>query len=124
MALTYSKIKQLASFQLHATESVVYAAPTTESVEVGSFWFHNAEAGSVSATVYFPFTDTVPTASFSSSLEIQRLSEQFVAGATLEISPKIPFILEGSSSDKITMAASQSGSISCVIYGRTVSGSA
>lgn len=121
MAYTYGSIKQLASYLAHATESVAYTAPVSKSVEIASFWIHNVTNNVVSALVYFPFSNTVPTASFSASLAIERLSEAFSGSVTMEISPKIPFLLNtaaNSYNDKITIKASQSSSLAIAIYGR------
>jgi hypothetical protein len=72
--------------------------------------------------MWFPFTASVPTASFSASAVIQRMSEGFSGSVTLEVSPKVPFILNSSGStnyaDKITMKASQTSSLNVIIFGR------
>jgi hypothetical protein len=119
--MAYTDIKQLASQILHATESIVYTAPTSKSVEIGNMWFYNYTGTVQSVQVYFPFTATVPTASFSASFAIQRLSEGISGSAVLELAPKVPFVLNsvtGSHSEKITMKCSQTASINVVIYGR------
>jgi hypothetical protein len=120
--MAYSSIKQLASMTLHATESIVYSAPASRSVEIASMWFHNPTAAIVTAQMWFPFTASVPTASFSASNAIQRMSEGFSGSVSLEISPKVPFVLNSSGSgafaDKITMKCSQTSSLNVVIYGR------
>lgn len=120
MATTYGPIKQLASYTLHATESIVYTAPVSKSVEVSSFWFHNYVASTITVSSWWPFTAASVSATPTNSLE--RLSEGLASAATFEISPKVPFILNSSGSgaynDKITMKGSQSSSVNVVIYGR------
>jgi hypothetical protein len=122
MAFNYTPIKQLASYTLHATESIVYAAPVSKSVEVSSFWFHNPMASVIGATVFFPVSAAQVTGSATSSLSLQRLSESFSGSYTLEIAPKVPFVLNSSGSntynDKISMKGSQSSSLNVIIYGR------
>lgn len=115
---TFGNLKQLASVTLHATESIVYTAPTNKIVEVATLWFHNPTAATQTAVVWFPFTASVPTGSFSASAAIQRLSEGLSGSVTLEVSPKVPFIINGTTSDKITMRATQTSSINVAIYGR------
>jgi hypothetical protein len=118
--MPYGDIKQLASQILHATESIVYTAPVSKSVEIGSIWMFNYSGATATAQMWFPFTATTPTASFSASFAIQRLSEGISSSAALEVAPKIPFVLNSDTnySDKITMRATQTGSINVVIYGR------
>jgi hypothetical protein len=119
--MAYGNIKQLASYTLHATESIVYSAPISKSVEIATIWLHNSSTSNVSATMWFPFTATIPTASFSASAVIQRLNETITGSATLEISPKVPFVLNSSGTnyvDKITMKAGATGSMNVIIYGR------
>lgn len=117
--MAYGNIKQLASYTLHATESIVYSAPVSKSVEVATLWFHNTGSAIITAQIFFPFTGSTSTVDLSGN--IQRLSEGFSGSATLEISPKVPFVLNsiiGSHGEKITMKASNSGSLNVVIYGR------
>jgi len=106
--MAYGNIKQLASQILHATESIVYTALNyTGTVQSVQMWF--------------PFTASAATGSFSASFAIQRLSEGISGSSVLEIAPKTPFVLNsvtGSHSEKITMKASQTASINVVIYGR------
>lgn len=119
--MAYSDIKQLASQILHATESIVYTAPTSKSAEIATMWFYNYTNTVQSVQMYFPFTATVPTASFSASFSLQRLSEGISGSSVLEISPKVPFVLNsvtGSHNEKITMKCSQTASINVVLYGR------
>jgi len=119
--MAYGNIKQLASYTLHATESIVYSAPISKSVEIATIWLHNSSTSNVSATMWFPFTATIPTASFSASAVIQRLNESISGSATLEISPKVPFVLNSSGTnyvDKITMKGGATGSMNVIIYGR------
>jgi hypothetical protein len=119
--MAYTDIKQLASQILHATESIVYTAPTSKSAEIATMWFYNYTNTVQSVQMYFPFTATVPTASFSASFSLQRLSEGISGSAVLELAPKVPFVLNsvtGSHSEKITMKCSQTASINVVIYGR------
>lgn len=119
--MAYGNIKQLANYTLHATESIVYSAPVSKSVEIATIWLHNSSTSNVNATMWFPFTATVPTGSFSASAAIQRLNEGISGSATLEISPKVPFVLNSSGTnyvDKITMRGGNSGSINVIIYGR------
>jgi hypothetical protein len=119
--MAYGNIKQLASQILHATESIVYTAPTSKSVEVSDIWFFNYTGTVQSVQMWFPFTASAATGSFSASFAIQRLSEGISGSSVLEIAPKTPFVLNsvtGSHSEKITMKASQTASINVVIYGR------
>lgn len=119
--MAYGNIKQLASQTLHLTESIVYSAPTSKSVEIGSIWIHNPTSLNQTVAMWFPFTATIPTGSFSASLSLQRLNELISSSVSLEIAPKIPWVLNSSGTnyvDKITMKASQTGSINVIIYGR------
>lgn len=117
---TFGNIKKLASQVLHATESIVYTAPAAKITEVSTIWFHNRTSVATPqvVTVWFPFTASAATASFSASADLQRLSEGFSGSATLEISPKIPFIIDGTNSEKITMRCTQTSSVNVIIYGR------
>lgn len=121
MSITYGSIKQLSSQLLHATESIVYTAGTGSS-EISSIWLHNVTGVPATVQAWWPFTATTPTASYSASISIERLSEAISGSVTLEIAPKVPFFLQGSSNDKITMRATQTSSITVVIYGREGSG--
>jgi hypothetical protein len=117
--MAYGIIKQLSSYTLHATESIVYTAPVSKSVEVATFWFHNTGSAVITAQMFFPFTGSTATVGLSGN--IQRLSEGFSGSVTLEISPKVPFMLNsvtGSHGEKITMKASNSGSLNVIINGR------
>ena len=117
--MAYGDIKQLASLRLHATESIVYSAPTSRSVELLTFWFHNSGSSTVNAQMFFPFVGS--TATQGSSSAIQRFNENFTSSLSLEISPKVPFVLNsrsGSHSESITMKASVSESLNVIIYGR------
>lgn len=117
--MAYSNLKQLTSYTLHATESIVYTAPVSKSVEVCTLWFFNSGSATLGTQVYFPFTGSSATVGLSSN--VQRLSENISSSAVLEISPKVPFVLNsvtGSHGEKITMKASNSASINVVIYGR------
>ena len=124
MPITYGSIKQLSSQLLHATESIVYTAPSTGSTEICTIWLHNSTAANNVVKVYFPFTATQPTGAFSSSLALERLSEFMTGSYTLEVSPKVPFVLNGATSDKITMRSTFSGSVNVLIYGREGNGTA
>lgn len=121
MAVTYGSIKQLANTFLHATESVVYQTPASTYTEVSSLWVHNSSGDTLNAKAYWPQPDT-PTGSFSGSLELERLSESFSGSATLEISPKVPFVLNGNTNDSLTMVAANSGSLTVIVYGREGTG--
>jgi hypothetical protein len=117
--MAYGDIKQLASLRLHETESIVYSAPTSRSVELLTFWFHNSSSLTVNAQMFFPYTSS--TATQGSSSAIQRFNENFTSSLSLEISPKVPFVLNsrsGSHSESITMKASVSESLNVIIYGR------
>ena len=119
--MAYGNIKQLASYTLHATESIVYTAPVSKSVEVASMWLHNRSATTMTVNMWFPYPYTTPTASFSASLDLLRLSEGLSGSVSLEIAPKVPFVLNsaaGAFNDKITMKATQSSSVNVTIYGR------
>lgn len=117
--MAYGNIKQLSSYTLHATESIVYTAPVSKSVEVSTMWFFNSGSANLAAQMYFPFTGSTATVGLSTTL--QRLNETISSSAVLEISPKVPFMLNsvtGSHGEKITMKAANSASINVVIYGR------
>lgn len=119
--MPYGDIKQLSSQILHATESIVYTAPVSKSVEIGSIWLFNYSSAVATAQMWFPFTATTPTGSFSASFSLLRLSEGISGSSALEIAPKVPFVLNSTGTnynDKITMRATQTSSINVVIYGR------
>ena len=119
--MAYGTIKQLVNTTLHATESIVYTAPTSKSVEIGSIWMHNPTTSHQTATMWFPFTATQATGIFISSLTIQRLNEVISSSVSFEVAPKVPWVLNSSGTnyvDKITMKCTQTGSINVLIYGR------
>jgi hypothetical protein len=111
--MAYGNIKKLAYQMLHATESIIYSAPESKSVEIGTIWLHNTSTAAKSVTIWFPVTGS----SGSSSL-LERFQEAFPAYISYEISPKVPFVLDGNLSEKITMKAEQSGSVNVIIFGR------
>lgn len=91
--MAYTSLKQLQphNMLLHATASHIYTAPSSGS-EIGCVWLHNiGTAGSSPCGVelYFPLTASADNTSGS----YRKVSEVLVAGASLEISPKIPFTL-------------------------------
>jgi hypothetical protein len=116
--MAYGNIKQLASQTLHATESIIYSAPVSKSAEIATLWFHNPTATPQGVIVWFPFTASQATGSFSASLSLQRLNEAVSSSITMEISPKVPFVLDGNLNEKITMKCTQSSSINVIMFGR------
>lgn len=116
--MAYGNIKKLASMTLHATESIVYAASASKVTEIATLWIHNRATGSASVTAWFPFTASQATGSFAGSNSLQRFNETLSGSVTLEISPKVPFILDGAANEKLTMKTNITGSVNVIIFGR------
>jgi hypothetical protein len=119
--MAYGDIKQLASITLHTSQSIVYSAPTSKSVEIGTIWVHNNTLLPQGINAFFPFTGSQATGSATASAELRRFSETISGSTTLEVSPKVPFVINSSGTnfaDKIVMSSSQTASINVIIYGR------
>jgi len=119
--MPYGPLKRLTNSQfLHLTESIIYTASSSKLTEISTIWMHNSSATLTvqNATLYFPVTASQVTGSFSASAVLQRLNEGFSSSFTLEISPKVPFVLDGALSEKITAKCSQTASVNIIIFGR------
>lgn len=101
------------NFQAHATASVVYTAPAG-GAEVATLWIHNQQPSAVADVgleLFWPVTASLG----SDSGSYRRLSETFKSGITLELSPKVPVILQ--SGQSIWARAQQSASINISLTG-------
>lgn len=118
---TYGPLKRLTDSRfLHLTESIIYTTSASKLTEISTIWMHNSSTVATvqNATLFFPVTASQVTGSFSASAVLQRLNEGFSSSFTLEVSPKVPFVLDGALSEKITARCTQTSSISIVIFGR------
>jgi hypothetical protein len=112
--MAYSNIKRLgaSNYIVHATASIAYTAPASGS-EVASLWLHNiTPATSCGVEVFLPLSSSIG----ADSASFRRISQTIGAGQSLEISQKVPFVLDGS--DMIYMRAQFTGSINAIMYGR------
>ena len=118
---TYGPLKRLTDSRfLHLTESIIYTASSSKLTEISTIWMHNPTSVVTvqNATLYFPVTASQVTGSFSASAVLQRLNEGLSSSFTLEISPKVPFVLDGALNEKITAKCSQTSSVNIIIFGR------
>jgi hypothetical protein len=116
----FGPLKRLSNQMLHLTESIIYTTSASKLTEVSCIWMHNPTVVATvqNATIWFPVTASQVTGSFSASAALQRLNEGLSASFTLEISPKVPFVLDGALSEKITAKCTQTSSINIIIFGR------
>jgi hypothetical protein len=117
---TFGNLKKLADQRLHATESIIYSAPSNKITEISTIWLHNASTLVTvqNATLWFPVTASQVTASFSASAGLQRFNEGLSGSYTIEVSPKVPFILDGALLEKLTAKCTQTASVNIIIFGR------
>jgi hypothetical protein len=103
--MAFSNFRTLARGQLHATQSILYTGPSaSKSTEVSTIWLHNGSGTPYSASLWLQESN------------LRHCHEVFSASVSFEISPKVPFIIQGTGS--IYMVAQQSASINYIITGR------
>lgn len=105
--MAYNTAKTLAQGQAHLTASAVYTGTDTKKTEVALIWLHNSSAILQAAKIY------VGTTSASANL---MFNESLSASTTYEISPKFPFVLQGTSS--IWLQSTNSSSLNYMVVGR------
>ena len=105
--MAFGNFKLLAKGQAHLTASIVYTGTNAQTTEVGMIWLHNCGNSAQATRIY------IGTTSGSENL---MFNESIVMNATYEVSPKMPFVLQGTSS--VWLQAANSASVNYSVFGR------